>query len=79
MYSENKSAGRGEYFQTVALRIDPADARRCIECGKCEMHCPQSIPIREKLKEADKALLPFPYRVAYKIARHFMVGKKGKR
>ena len=78
MYSENKSAGRGEYFQTISLRIEHADARRCIECGKCEMHCPQNIPIREKLKEADKALLPFPYRAAYALARHFMVGRKKK-
>ena len=35
-------------------------------------YCPQSIPIREKLEEADKALRPLPYKVGINIARKFM-------
>lgn len=31
-------------------------ANLCIECGKCEKHCPQSIHIREELKTAHKDL-----------------------
>ena len=78
MYSEGKRSGRLEYFQTIALRIDPCDASLCIKCGKCELHCPQSIPIREKLVEADKALNP-PFVKAYnKLAKRVMVGKKKK-
>ncbi len=32
------------------------DASQCIECGDCEKVCPQHLPIRQLLKEADKAL-----------------------
>lgn len=78
MYSENKSQGRKEYFQSIALRLQPAEASLCVKCGKCEKHCPQSIPIREKLVEADKALRPVHYKVMANVARHFMIGKKRK-
>lgn len=76
MYSEGKSSGRLEYFQTIALRNDPCEAYLCVQCGKCEKHCPQELPIREKLKEADKALRPLHYKIFYKLAKRVMVGKK---
>jgi hypothetical protein len=78
MFSENKGSGRKEFFQTVALRREPALPSQCISCGKCEAHCPQSIAIREELKHARKALVPWYYRVAIPVARRFMIGKKGK-
>ena len=76
MYTENKSAGRFQYAQTVALAKEPCFASQCIECGKCEKHCPQEIPIREKLKEADKALRPLPFKIGINIARKYMFRKK---
>lgn len=76
MYTENKSAGRFQFAQTVGLTKEPAFASQCVQCGKCEQHCPQSIPIREKLKEADKALRPLPYKVGINVARKFMFRKK---
>lgn len=92
MYSENKSAGRFEYCQSIGLKKESAFVSQCIECGKCEKHCPQGIAIREKLKEADKAVFPWYYRLAMKFVRKFMLssrknqeegkktkGKKGKK
>ena len=75
MYTESKSAGRTQFIQTVGLTREPAFASQCIRCGKCEQHCPQSIPIREKLQEADRALRPLPYKIAIQAARGFMFRK----
>ena len=72
MYTESKSAGRFQFAQTVGLTRAPAFATQCIGCGKCEQHCPQSLPIREKLKEADRALRPLPYKIGINAVRAFM-------
>ncbi len=73
MYTEGKKAGRGEYWQTVTLRKDPAFARQCVRCGACESHCPQALPIRELLRQADRELRPLPWRIAGDVARHYTV------
>ena len=79
MYSEGKKDGRFQFAQTVGMTRQPAFATQCIGCGKCEKHCPQSIPIREKLKEADRALRPLPYKIGINVARAFMLRKSRKR
>ena len=76
MYMENKHEGRRQYLQAVSLTKEPVFASQCVECGKCEKHCPQTIPIRQKLKEADKDLRTLPYRIAISVARKYMMGKK---
>ena len=75
MYIESKKEGRFQYAQTVGLTKEPAFASQCIECGKCEQHCPQEIKIREKLKEADRALRPLPYKIGINVVRKFMFRK----
>lgn len=76
MYTESKSTGRFEYAQAVGLRKESSFADQCIECGKCEKHCPQHLEIRKLLKEADKALRPLPYKIGTNIARKYMLKKK---
>ena len=79
MYTETKASGRTQFAQTVGLTKAPAFATQCVGCGKCEQHCPQSLPIREKLKEADRALRPLPYKIGINVVRAFMFrgSKKG--
>jgi len=69
MYTERRGVGRKEYWQTVGLRREPAFATQCVRCGLCETHCPQSLPIREALAEADRDLRPPHYRIAESVAR----------
>lgn len=77
MYSSTKSTGRFEYARNVGVREIPGYATQCVNCGKCEMHCPQHIEIRAKLKEADKALRPWYYKIGIGFARKMMLkGKK---
>ena len=76
MYTESKFSGRAQYMQTVGLTVQPAAATQCILCGKCEKHCPQSIPIREKLQQAHRDLLPFPYGIGVAVFRAVMLPRK---
>lgn len=59
-----KFAALKSYWQITAIRQTPGSASRCIGCGKCERHCPQGLPIREKLKEVSRELEPSIYRAA---------------
>lgn len=69
MYMEKKSSARFEFARNMGLRTEPGFATQCVGCGLCETHCPQHLPIRQKLKEADRALRPLPYRIGIQVAR----------
>ncbi len=71
-YSEGRFASLFEYIMCTALRKNSTAASNCIECGKCEKHCPQNIEIRRHLKDARKVLETPVYRMARKVAGWFM-------
>ena len=69
LYTEGKFSGIKEYFMCTAARADSTAASNCIGCGKCEKHCPQQIPIRQELKNAQKELEVPVYRIARKFVQ----------
>ena len=73
MYAENKKNGRREYLMCTALRKNPASASQCIECGKCEKHCPQHIEIRKELKNARRVLETPVYKIAKTAVKLFNI------
>ena len=72
MYFQDKTSARFEYARNLALQKNAGVASLCVGCGKCEKHCPQHLPIRAKLKEADRALRPLPYKIGIAVARKVM-------
>ncbi len=71
MYTEQKSSGRHEYLQVTAFQKEMSLPEVCVKCKKCESHCPQHIEIGKELKKAEKALLPWYYKIGVKMIRLF--------
>ena len=70
-YQEGKFWGFVDYVICTMLRKNSTAASNCVKCGKCEKHCPQHIPIREKLGEAQKELEGPLYRTIRKAVSLF--------
>lgn len=72
-YSEGKFWGLVDYTICTAMRKNSTAASNCVECGKCEIHCPQKIEIRKELKNARKELEVPIYRFVRKLLEKFKV------
>ena len=71
-YSEGRFWSLVDYVMCTALRKNSTAASNCIECGKCEKHCPQKIQIRRQLKNARKVLETPVYHIVRKVTGRFM-------
>lgn len=70
-YSEGKFWGLVDYAICTAMRKTSTAASNCVECGKCEKHCPQKIEIRKELKNARRELEVPIYRIVRKLLEKF--------
>jgi len=72
-YLMNDKSVRMRYMQTMGVMSKKqANASQCRECGKCESHCPQGIPIRKQLKIVKHEMEGFYYRPLVAIARKLL-------
>jgi len=76
-YAQNFMTGFYKYISSIAgLTKKQNSPRNCINCGKCEDHCPQKLPIRKLLKKVSGRLGSLPLRFLLSIVRFFFtVGK----
>ena len=59
-------------MNTGAASSNPANASRCIKCRKCESHCPQSIPISEKMTEVAREMEGPVFKIAVALSKRFL-------
>ena len=52
---EGKMRAWIKYLTYTVLTSEPTNASRCVKCGACESHCPQSIEIRDNLENMKRS------------------------
>lgn len=69
----NKKSDIALYAQNVGYHSDkPRWTTTCIDCGKCESHCPQDIEIRKEFLKVQKNIETKPVRYVVKLLRSIM-------
>ena len=65
--------GMSEYVQNTGLTTPKqSDASKCVSCGICEKHCPQSISIAKELKKVNQKMLGSILKPMFFIARKIL-------
>jgi predicted aldo/keto reductase-like oxidoreductase len=79
VYSMGYIEGMKQYATSTGMTQEKSGSPSlCIKCGKCETHCPQSIPIMKELVTVKKKMEPLFIRFIGFCARAFF-GKKRKK
>lgn len=73
-YTDNYFVGIKEYLMCTTMKSESSGASKCLECGKCEKHCPQSIQIRKELKNVKRRF----ENPIFKLISKFVPGRKKK-
>ncbi|SHJ47230.1 aldo/keto reductase [Parasporobacterium paucivorans] len=68
-YTDGYFKGLKEYFMCTTMRNKQSTASLCTECGACEKHCPQSIPIRKELKKVKSRFENPVFRIANRFIK----------
>ncbi|MDR2601712.1 MAG: aldo/keto reductase [Spirochaetaceae bacterium] len=69
-FAQNFKTGMQQFLTSAGL--NGGSPYFCVNCGKCETHCPQKLPVRKTLKEVARRLEPAPIHLALSIARKFL-------
>jgi predicted aldo/keto reductase-like oxidoreductase len=71
-FVQNFITGMHQYAtSTAVLGRQSHSPRFCVECGACENHCPQHLPVRSLLKQVAGRMESLPIRFLLSIIRRF--------
>lgn len=66
-FADKWMSGFQEYLMTTSFKAEPANAGRCVGCGRCETRCPQRIPIHSEMVNVRKRLEGFRYKTVMRF------------